>query len=89
MSDQEPTFAKYPLLKALLEEKRLSFKGVYSNRDVAKIFGVSIRTIQDWIRNESFKSRRLPGRGRFLSTDLEEFLQNCAQSEPRTRGSRD
>lgn len=24
MSDQEPTFAKYPLLKALLDEKRFS-----------------------------------------------------------------
>lgn len=84
MSDQEATFAKYPLLKALLDEKRLSLKGTYTNRDVAKIFGVSVRTIQDWSRNGEFKPRNLPGRGRFLSEDLEEFLRNSSKFQHRT-----
>ena len=90
MSDQEPTFAKYPLLKALLDEKRFSPRGTYTNRDVAKIFSVSVRTIQDWSRNGDLKPRRLPGRSRFLSADLEEFLQNsCKSQHTATDGSRD
>ena len=83
MSDQEPKSAKYPLLAALLGEKRLSLKGTYTNRDVAKIFGVSVRTIQDWSRNGYFKPRNLPGRGRFLSEDLEEFLRNSSKTQRR------
>ena len=84
ISDQEPTFAKYPLLKVLLEEKRLPLKGTYTNRDVANIFGVSVRTIQDWSRNGEFKPRNLPGRGRFLSEDLEEFLLNSSKTRRHT-----
>lgn len=89
MSDQESTFAKYPLLKTLLDERRLSLKGTYTNRDVAKIFGVSVRTIQDWSRNGDFKPRHLPGRARFLSEDLEQFLLNSSKSRNRRRGGND
>jgi transposase len=81
MTDQEPTFAKYPLLKALLDEKHLSLQGVYTNRDVARIFGVAVRTIQSWSRNGEFKPRTLPGRARFLSEDLEQFLRNSCKSQ--------
>lgn len=79
MSDQEK-FAKYPLLEALLAERGLSLKGAYSNRDVASIFAVAVRTIQDWTRNGYFKPRNLPGRARFLSADLEKFLQDSSKS---------
>jgi phage terminase Nu1 subunit (DNA packaging protein) len=79
MSDQEPKFAKYPLLEALLSERGLSLKGAYTNRDVGNIFGVSVRTIQDWSRNGYFKPRNLPGRARFLSADLEKFLQDSSK----------
>jgi len=65
----------YSLLERLLFEKNLQLKGIYTNKDAADIFGVSIRTIQDWIREGRLHSRDLPGRGRFLSADLEEFLQ--------------
>lgn len=80
MSDQEPKFARYPLLEALLAESGLSLKGAYTNRDVANIFLVSVRTIQDWSRNGYFKPRNLPGRARFLSSDLEKFLQDSSKS---------
>jgi len=86
MSDQEPKFEKYPLLEALLDEKGLSLRGTYTNRDVANIFGVSTRTIQDWSRNGYFKPRSLPGRARFLSEDLEGFLRNSSKPQDRRRG---
>jgi transposase len=86
MSDQEPRFGKYPLLEALLGEKALSLRGTYTNRDVADIFGVSVRTIQDWSRNGDFKPRNLPGRARFLSEDLETFLRNSLKTATRREG---
>jgi hypothetical protein len=66
MSDQEPKFAKYPLLEALLDEKGLCLQGTYTNRDVANIFGVSTRTDsrleQEWIlqATKSARSRQIP-----------------------------
>jgi hypothetical protein len=38
---------KCPLLENLLAEKGLRLKGIYTNRDVAEFFGVSVRAIQD------------------------------------------
>lgn len=70
------TIARYPLLEALLAQKALPLRGVWTLRDVAKIFDVSVRTIQDWIRGGKLVPRDLPGRGKFLSEDLEAFLQN-------------
>jgi transposase len=71
------------LLERLLAEKALSLKGIYSNRDAAKIFSVSTRTIQDWIRQGKFQTRSLPGGGRFLSEDLELFLQQSLKTPGR------
>jgi transposase len=85
MTDQEPKIEKYPLLKALLDEKRLPLTGTYTNHDVAKIFGVSVRTIQDWSRNGDLTPRNLPGRARFLSQDLEEFLRNSSKTQHRRK----
>jgi hypothetical protein len=76
MSDQE---AKCPLLERLLAEKGLPLKGVYTNRDVSEIFGVSVRAIQERTSRGDLKARNLPGRGRFLSVDLEEFLRNSSR----------
>jgi hypothetical protein len=76
-----PKLGRYRLLEALLEERGLPLKGAYSNRDVANIFHVSIRTIQEWSRNGKLKPRTLPGRSRFLSSDLENLLENSLKSE--------
>lgn len=69
------------LLERLLAEKALPLKGIYSNRDTAKIFAVSTRTIQDWVRAGKLRARDLPGRGRFLSEDLELFLHQSLKRQ--------
>ena len=66
--------AHYPLLEPLLRQKGLLLKGIYTIPDAAQIFETSKRTIQDWVRDGRLISRDLPGRGRFLSEDLELFL---------------
>ena len=68
---------RYPLLESLLEQKGLRLQGIYTLRDAAKIFGVSRRTIQEWVRDEKLIVRDLPGRSRFLSEDLQQFLETA------------
>ncbi len=74
--DEQVSQPQFPLLERLLFEKNLPLLGVYTNADVAKIFGVSVRTVSDWVRVGKLHSRTLPGRARFLSQDLEDFLRN-------------
>jgi excisionase family DNA binding protein len=76
MTDSSTSISSYPLLEPILRQKGLTLQGIYTGGDAARIFGVSIRTIQDWIREGKLRARDLPGRGRFLSTDLEVFLEN-------------
>jgi hypothetical protein len=64
----------YPLLEALLYAKGLKLQGTYTNADVASLFGVSVRTIQSHVADGSLPSRKLIGRARFLSVDLEKLL---------------
>lgn len=73
----------FPLLERLLLEKNLKPKGIYANRDAASIFDVSTRTVQDWVRSGKLQARDLPGRGRFLSQDLELFLQQSIRQPGR------
>jgi transposase len=82
MPEQITTACRYPLFEALLMQKALPLKGIYTNRDVAAIFDVSVRTIQDWITDNKMRARKLPGRGRFLSGDLEAFLQASGTKSP-------
>ena len=70
------TLEKYPLLAAVLSAKGLPVKGVWTIADVAQILEVGIRTIYDRIKSGKLAVRDLPGHGRFLSEDLEEFLKN-------------
>jgi hypothetical protein len=84
MSQTSPakTAPKYPLLEELLSAQSEPLKALYSNKDVAKLFSVSVRAIQDWIAKGLLKARDLPGRGRFLSQDIEEFLANSTRNKP-------
>ena len=68
------------LLQQLLREKNISPKGVYHNKDVAEIFGVSTRTVQTWVHDGKLQARNLPGCSRFLSQDLELFLEQSLKS---------
>lgn len=72
---QDAAKPKYPLLQEILELRGLKLQPTYANRDVATIFGVSIRTIQDHIKRGSLSPRKLLGTGRFLPADLEEYIQ--------------
>ena len=73
------TLPDFPLLQTLLEQRGVAPKGIYTSRDAAQLFDVSVRTIQDWISDRKINARRLPGRGRFLSQDLEAFLESSAR----------
>jgi helix-turn-helix protein len=77
----------YPFLESLLNAKGLTDKGIWSIRDVAGIFAVKSRAVYDWIANGKLAVRDLPGRGRFLSEDLEEFLRNSKRPPKGRRGS--
>ncbi len=71
---------KFPLLEEILTSRGLPLRGTYSNRDLAAMFGVSIRSIQARIATGQLRPRDLPGRARFLSSDLEEYLSNSRRS---------
>jgi hypothetical protein len=86
MSDQ--TLEKYPLLEAVLLAKGLPDKGIWTIADVANLFGIRNRAVYDWINNQKLAARDLPGRGRFLSVDLEEFLRNSKRLPKGRNGSR-
>jgi hypothetical protein len=47
---------------------------MYRNRDVAEIFEVCVRVIQNRIASGRLKARDLPGRWRFFPQDLEDYL---------------
>ena len=79
MDESTLKVVNYPLLASLLAQKGLELKVTYKVRDAAQMFDVSIRTIQDWIRDRRLPARNLPGQARFLSEDLESFLQNSAR----------
>ena len=85
MNDNEKKTC-YLLLEALVAMRGLTMKAVWTLRDPAELFPappprnhVSVRTIQDWIKEEKLVSRNLPGRGKFLCEDLEKFLQGSSR----------
>ena len=82
MTNQGEGSLRYPLLESLLQQRGLSLQGIYTTPDAARVFGASCRTIQEWIRDDKLPARDLPGRGRFLSEDLEVFLQGSLKKQP-------
>lgn len=80
MPADTPKAPKYPLLETVLAHAGLQLKGMYTIRDVARIFGVTVRAIQQRVRRGELTCRNLPGYGRFLSLDLEEFLKNSTRT---------
>jgi hypothetical protein len=71
-----PQPPKYPLLEEMLALRGMALQAMYANRDVATLFGVTVRSIQTWVASGQLPSRDLPGRAKFLPTDLEQFLQD-------------
>ena len=66
--------ASYPLLEQILKILGQPLQAMYSNRDLARIFKVSVRAIQHRMASGQLKPRDLPGRAKFLPQDIEEFL---------------
>jgi hypothetical protein len=62
------------MLEAILGLQNLPLQPMYTNKDVAKIFKVCVRAIQNWISAGRLTPRDLPGRWKFFPQDLEEFL---------------
>lgn len=75
MGNQD-TQSKYLLLTELLALRQMALQGTYTIREVATLFGVTARAIQSRVASGQLTSRDLPGRAKFLPTDLEEFLRN-------------
>jgi hypothetical protein len=67
--------SKYPLLEEILAGRQMTLQPMYTIRDIAKLFGVSVRAIQTYVASGKLASRDLPGRAKFLSADLEQFLR--------------
>lgn len=65
---------KYQLLEEILALKGVSIQPMYSVRDIANLFNVSVRAIQNRVTSGQLKPRNLPGRAKFLTSDLEDFL---------------
>lgn len=81
MSNPEKEPHRYPLLESLLEQKHLPMKGVFTYRDLAKLFDAGVRTIQVWGKDGKIVVRDLPARGRFLAQDVEDFLERTVRQQ--------
>jgi hypothetical protein len=82
----ESIIATYPLLGQILTILNLPLQPLYSARDLALIFRVSLRAIQHRIEAGRLTPRDLPGRAKFLPQDIEDFL---AASRKRTENHRE
>jgi hypothetical protein len=69
-------FSKYPLLEEVLALRQMTLQPMFTIRDVAALFGVTARSIQSRVSSGQLSSRDLPGRAKFLPSDLEGFLHN-------------
>jgi hypothetical protein len=72
--------AKYPMLEAILAIKNQPLQPMYTTVGFAELFGISARSIQNWLTNGKLTARNLPGRWRFLAEDIEDFLQASQES---------
>ena len=73
MSSPQPP--KYPLLEEVLALRQMTLQPMYTIREVAALFAVTVRSIQARVATGQLSSRDLPGRAKFLSADLEQFLR--------------
>jgi hypothetical protein len=79
--NNNPT-VKYPLLQELLEHKDRRLQATYTIHDLAQLFNVSVRAIQNRVASGQIPTRDLPGHARFLSQDVESFLSDSLKKVP-------
>jgi hypothetical protein len=77
----EPSITtRFPLLAQLSELRGMPMLPVYQMGDAARLFGAKRRTMNDRAADGQLTVRDLPGRGRFLPQDLEEFIAGSAKN---------
>ena len=69
----------YPLLQQLSRQRNLAILPIYRIADLAALLDVSRRTVSDWISRERLVARDLPGHGRLLPQDIEDFLKSSVK----------
>lgn len=72
--------SKYPLFGEMLALCDMVLQPTYTIREVAALFGVTVRSIQARVASGQLPSRDLPGRAKFLPTDLEQFLRESRKA---------
>lgn len=77
------TEVKYSLLQELLAIKNLPIQATYTIRDLAQLFNVSVRAIQNRVASGQLTARDLPGRAKFLPQDIEAFLSASRKGKSR------
>jgi len=80
MENQGTPPPKYPLLEEMLALRQMALRPTFTIRDVAKLFGVTVRAVQSRVASGQLASRDLPGRAKFLPVDLEDFLRESKRS---------
>ena len=73
---------QYPLLEQMLKILGLPLQASYSNHDLARLFNVSVRSIQSRAASGQLIPRDLPGRAKYFAGDVEAFL--TASRRPRS-----
>ena len=74
----------YPLLEEMLALRQMALQPTFTIRDVAKLFGVTVRSIQSRVASGQLTSRDLPGRAKFLPVDLEQFVKKSQRKLGKT-----
>ena len=72
---------KYPLLSQILTIKNLPLQAMYTPRHLAELFDVSVRSVQNWMTSGKLPPRSLPGHWKFLTQDIEDFLEASLESK--------
>ncbi|HWR14146.1 MAG TPA: helix-turn-helix domain-containing protein [Terriglobales bacterium] len=78
MATDSAKATRFPLLETLLVHKGIAMNGTFTVRQVADLFGVSVRAIQDRVKRGQLTPRNLPGHAKFLPVDLETYLANSS-----------
>ena len=90
MRENEHDDKPFPLLQQLSRDAGVPMKPAYKTRDLARLFDVKPRTIQQWVREDRIRSvRDLPGHHRLLPQDIEEFLRDSQRNGNRGDGGED
>jgi predicted DNA-binding transcriptional regulator AlpA len=68
----------------MLRSKGMKLQATYTCQDIAKLFGVTPRTIQSKVKDGTLPSRKLIGGARFLPIDIENYLHSAGEQRRET-----